>query len=271
MTHLIEGGWLRANLEDAAIGHGVELARLHLEEVRRRTLDRVDRTTEAVKERLLSEIRHWDHRARQLRERELAGKLPRSGMNSAKAQQRTDELQGRLRRRLEELDAERQLASAPPVVVGGALVVPAGLLASLDRAGTDSVAVSARQRSAIERAAVEAVLAVERSLGREPEEMPHNNRGYDIESKATDGSLLFIEVKGRVAGAETFTVTRSEIGVARNKPDRHILALVQVRTDTEPVVRYVRRAFEEVGDLPFGTVSVNLTWKPYIDRAQAPA
>ena len=50
--------------------------------------------------------------------------------------------------------------------------------------------------------------------------MPPNNKGYDIESQTPDGDLLFIEVKGRVAGAETFTITRSEIGVGRNKPEQ---------------------------------------------------
>jgi hypothetical protein len=35
-------------------------------------------------------------------------------------------------------------------------------------------------------------------------------------------------------------------------------------------VRYVRRAFEEVGDLPFNTISVNLQWKPYFERGDAP-
>ena len=50
-------------------------------------------------------------------------------MNSAKARQRADELEARLKRRLEELDAERQLSPLPPVVAGGALIVPAGLLA----------------------------------------------------------------------------------------------------------------------------------------------
>jgi len=83
--------------------------------------------------------------------------------------------------------------------------------------------------------------------------------------------LLFIEVKGRMAGAETFTVTRSEIAVARNKPGQHILALVEVSGGRNPVVRYARRAFEEVGDIPFGTVSVNLKWEPYFHRSQEPA
>jgi superfamily II DNA or RNA helicase len=267
---VIEGSWVRADLDQAAFGYGVELGRIHLEEVRRRTLDRVERTTAAVNDRLKSEIRHWDHRARELRERELAGKLPSSGMNSARARQRAEELHGRLRRRLEELDAQRQLSSVPPVVVGGALIVPAGLLAATRGATADQVAGSASQRSAIERAAVEAVLATERALGRDPVEMPRGNKGYDVESRAADGSLLFIEVEGRAAGAETFTVTRSEIGVGCNKPGQHILALAEIEPVTGPSVRYFRGAFQDIGDLPFDTISVNLNWKSYFERAEIP-
>jgi len=268
---VVEGNWVRADLESKALDDGVELARAHLNEVRRRTLDRVERTTAAVRDRLLSEIQHWDHRANQLKDKELAGKLPRSGMNSAKARQRADELEGRLKRRHDELDAERQLAPLPPVVSGGALVIPAGLLASLQGASPDEVADHARERSATERAAVDAVLAAEHALGRHPTEMPPNNKGYDIESKDDDGALWFIEVKGRVVGADTFTITRSEIGVGRNKPDQHILALVEVPETGDSAARYLRRAFEEVGDLPFDTISVNLNWRTYFKRAEVPA
>ena len=104
-----------------------------------------------------------------------------------------------------------------------------------------------------------------------PTEMPPNNKGYDIESKDSDGTLWFIEVKGRIAGAETFTITRSEIGVGRNKPDQHILALVEVDDERRREVRYLRRAFEDVGDLPFDTISVNLKWKAYFERGEEPA
>ena len=271
LAAVVEGGWVREDLERRALDHGVHLARSHLEEVRRRTIDRVDRTVAAVKERLQSEIRHWDHRANQLKDRELAGKLPASGMNSARARSRADELEARLKHRLEELDAERQLASLPPVVGGGALVIPAGLLASLTGTAPADVPLHAQERSATERAAVDAVMQAERSLARDPVEMPPNNKGYDIESKDPDGAMWFIEVKGRVAGAETFTVTRSEVGVGRNKPDQHILALAEVNDGVQPVVRYVRRAFEDVGELPFNTISVNLQWKAYLERGEEPA
>jgi hypothetical protein len=78
------------------------------------------------------------------------------------------------------------------------------------------------------------------------------------------------EVKGRIVGADTFTVTRSEIGVGANLPDRHILALAAVEDGKASELRYLRRAFEDVGDLPFDSVSVALNWKPYFERAQVP-
>jgi superfamily II DNA or RNA helicase len=271
LAEVVAGDWVRDDLGERALSHGVELARAHLEEVRRRALDRVERTTNAVKARLESEIRYWDGRANQLKDRELAGSLPKSGMSSAVARRRADDLQARLSRRLGELEAERQLAPLPPVVVGGALVVPAGLLASLQGASADDVAAFAAERGATERAAVDAVLARERLLGRSPLEMPPNNKGYDVESKAPDGSLLFIEVKGRAAGADTFTVTRSEIGVGRNKPGQHILALVEVGEGGGTEVRYLRGAFDDTGELPFKTISVNLAWKAYFERAGEPA
>jgi hypothetical protein len=46
------------------------------------------------------------------------------------------------------------------------------------------------------------------------------------------GKLRFIEVKGRVAGADTITVTRNEILYSLNKPDDFILAIVEFTTRT---------------------------------------
>jgi hypothetical protein len=267
---VLDAGWVRDDLEARSLEDGVAQARDHLGEVRIRTLDRVDRTTAAVRERLLTEIRYWDHRANQLKDQELAGKLPRSGMNSARARQRADELEARLTRRLDELDAERQLSALPPVVAGGALILPVGLLARL-RGSIADPAGRARETEGVERAAVDAVLAVERSLGRTPVEMPRNNKGYDIESKDLDGRLWFIEVKGRVEGADTVTVTKSEIGVGRNKPDQFILALVEVPGDGQPQVWYLRRAFDGSGDLPFGAIRVTFDWKQLANRCEAPA
>lgn len=267
LDDLTRADWVRKDLDtvalDDAIAHAVPA---HLDEVRRRTLDRVDRTREAVQTRLRDEIRYWDHRANQLKEQELAGKQPK--LNSGKARARADELQERLDQRLAGLADEANLSALPPVVVGGALVVPAGLLA--ERTGTDTSKLPI-DTEPTERAAVDAVLAAERVLGRTPKEMPRNNKGYDIESKQTDGSLLFIEVKGRAEGADTFMVTASEVGVGRNKPDDHVLALAQVADDGTTTVRYVRRAFDGVGEPPFGTVSHVLRWRDYWDAGTEPS
>jgi len=190
-------------------------------------------------------------------------------MNSARARQRADELEARLKRRVDDLEAERQLSPLPPVVAGGALIIPAGLLARL-RGDAVLPGDRARETKRVERAAVDAVLAAERALGRMPVEMPPNNKGYDIESKDRSGSLFFVEVKGRIAGAETVTVTKSEIGVGRNKPDQFILALVEVPDVAQPTVRYLRRPFDDSGNLPFGTISVNFDWKKLIARSEVP-
>ena len=85
-----------------------------------------------------------------------------------------------------------------PVVIGGALIVPQSLLDSSDFDTSAFPPVSQANRERIDRLAIAAVMEAERSLGREPTEMPHHNPGYDIESKDPNtNELLFIEVKGK--------------------------------------------------------------------------
>ena len=267
---LLDADWLRERVEerglDFAVTHAVPE---HLEEVRRQTVDRVDRTIAAVKDRLTKEITYWDHRANQLKEQELAGKQPR--MNSGKARQRADDLQARLKRRLAELEQEKQLSPQQPVVVGGAIVVPAGLLERLRGRRDADASVYARLRERVERLAVEAVLAAERAIGRDPTEMPRNNKGFDIRSKAPDGDLYFIEVKGRIEGAPTFTITKSEILTSLNKLDRFILALVEVGEDESTNVRYLSNPFKGSEDALFGVASVNYEWSTFFERGELPA
>jgi hypothetical protein len=171
---------------------------------------------DAVRDRLTKEITYWDHRALDLKEQERAGKQPK--MNAAMAERRADELQARLRKRMEELQQERQVSALPPVVVGGALVVPAGALTSRV-VGPDGADAAAR-RAEVERLAMEAVLAAERRLGRIPTDVSARKLGYDVESEVPgEGRLLFIEVKGRADGADTVTVTKNEILTALNMHD----------------------------------------------------
>ena len=62
------------------------------------------------------------------------------------------------------------------------------------------------------------------------------------------------EVKGRVADADSITVTRNEVLTAQNKPEDFILAIVRFGEDGGHEVRYVREPFAHEPD--FRTVSV---------------
>ena len=65
--------------------------------------------------------------------------------------------------------------------------------------------------------------------------------------------LRFIEVKGRVAGAGTVTVSRNEVLSALNNPERFLLALVEVTFDGGGAVAkthttYLRKPFHNAID-----------------------
>lgn len=102
--------------------------------------------------------------------------------------------------------------------------------------------VDALAREAVERLAMEAVLAAERALGRLPRDVSaQKGLGYDIESKdPTTGSLFFIEVKGRWAGKSDITLTKNEILCSRNEPEKFRLALVRVEQNRTEAPRYLR-------------------------------
>ncbi len=86
-------------------------------------------------------------------------------------------------------------------------------------------------------------MEAERRLGYEPRDVSEENRGYDIESSIPGtGRLRFIEVKGRINGARTVTITKNEILTGLNKPDDFILAIAVIDGDTVEV-RYVRNPF----------------------------
>jgi SNF2 family DNA or RNA helicase len=268
---LIRAEWLDRGVEQAGLDYAIQMAvPEHLARVKEETETRVALTREAVHRRLTREISYWDHRANELKEQELAGRQPK--MNSGRARQRANDLEVRLKARLEELDREAQLAPVPPVIVGGALVIPRGLLERLGGNRREEPGVHARETERVDRLAVDAVLAAETRLGRRPKEMPHNNKGYDIQSRLDGaGELLFIEVKGRVAGAQEFTITKSEILTSLNKPDHFVLALVEVREDDSTDVRYVRKPFGGSEEIYFDMTSANYQWDELFARGAVPA
>ena len=264
-----ECAWIGRDMEKQAQSYAVaKVVPEHLAEVRDARLALIAKTEAAVKDRLTKEITYWDHRAEQLKAQEQAGKTG-ARLNSGEARKRADSLQARLHKRLEELRFEAQISPLPPVVLGGLLVVPKGLMdviagreADDTRTAADTQASAARARGII--------MEVERGLGYEPVDREFERLGYDIESRVPDtGRLRFIEVKGRISGAATVTVTRNEILYSLNKPEDFILGIVEFLEGDAHRVHYVREPFRCEPD--FGVTSVNYDFAELLARAQPPS
>jgi superfamily II DNA or RNA helicase len=261
--------WLRDNLESEAMEYAaIHLVPHHLDELRHRKEQILDKTKAAVQDRLTKEINYWDHRAATLKDQELAGKV-NAKLNSGLARQRADELSARLQKRLGELEQERKLSALPPVVLGGAMIVPIGLLRKFQGdagAPPPEFAISTEES---ERRAMQAVMEAECRLGFQPRDVSEQNLGYDVESAIPNTGLLrFIEVKGRVRGAKTVTVTKNEILTGLNKPDEFILAIV-ILDETAAVARYCRTPFAIEPD--FKATSVNYDLEKLLAQAKEPA
>jgi superfamily II DNA or RNA helicase len=261
--------WIARDLERLALDHAIaHVVPEHVAEVRQRRLNWIEKTRAAVMDRLTKEIAYWDHRAEILKLQEQAGKAG-ARLNSQEARRRADELQSRLERRLAELDREAQVSALPPVVRGGIAVVPMGLIAAMTGRLTTAPAHPADTQAAAARARA-IVMEIEQSLGFEPRDRESEKLGYDIESRVPGtGRLRFIEVKGRVSGADTVTVTKNEILTSLNKPEDYILAIVEFFPDDTHRVYYLRRPFQREPD--FGVTSVNYDLAELITRAGEPA
>jgi len=259
--------WIEHDLEQKALAHAIEtLVPEHLGEVRNQRLEWIAKTHAAVKARLTKEINYWDHRAEELKLQEQAGKV-NAKVNSQEARRRADDLQARLQKRLEQLDQESQISALPPVVLGGLVIVPVGLLAKIANPKyfptfpADTQASAARAR--------EIVMEIERNLGYEPIDREFEKVGYDIESRMPGtGKLRFIEVKGRVSGAKTVTITKNEILYSLNKPDDYILVIVEFLDDETHRVHYIRQQFQREPDR--GATSVNYDFAELMARREEP-
>jgi hypothetical protein len=148
------------------------------------------------------------------------------------------------------------------------LVVPQGLITRMTGRSAPALATPADTQAAAARARV-IVMAIERGLGFEPIDRETEKLGYDIESRVPGtGKLRFIEVKGRVSGAATITVTKNEILYSLNKPEDFILAIVEFVDEATHRVRYVHRPFHREPD--FGVTSVNYDFGELLRRAEMP-
>ncbi len=264
-----ECAWIDRDMEKQAQGYAVANAvPEHLAEVRGTKLALIKKTEAAVKDRLTKEITYWDHRAEELKLQEQAGKTG-ARLNSGEARKRADTLEARLQKRLEELKLEAQISPLPPVVSGGVLIVPKGLIdARRSVEAIPQAPVVDTQASAARARAI--VMEVERGLGFDPTDREFEKLGYDIESRVPNtGRLRFIEVKGRISGASTITVTRNEILYSLNRPQDYILGIVEFQDGDEYQVHYVRQPFHREPD--FGVTSVNYDFTELLARAERPS
>ncbi len=176
-----ECSWIDKNLETQAQEHAIaEVVPEHVAEVRGRKIALLDKTEAAVKDRLTKEINYWDLRANQLKDQETAGK-PNARLNSGEARKRADALASRLEKRMDEIKRERQISPLPPVVLGGVLVVPIGLVNQMaGRSATEPVSPVDTQIAAARARAI--IMDIERGLGFVPTDREFDKLGYDIES-----------------------------------------------------------------------------------------
>ena len=266
----LNADWLTGDLEKTVVQFAaVEMAQAHLAEVKTRRLPEIDKVETEVKARLKKEINYWDSRTFELKEEERAGKKTR--LNWQNAERRAEDLAERLRRRMETLEQERFISSQPPTVRGGMLVVPRGLLArNQPDAAPTGFSEDPEARRRIELAAMDAVMEAEKALGNTPSDVSAQKIGYDIASYDPDTDhLRFIEVKGRVAGADSVMITRQEVITSLHEPEKFILALVEISDGYAGQPRYLRGALD-TREPPFDQNAIQFKLKSLLERAGGP-
>jgi len=271
---LLSAPWIRGDQEQRALAlAAATLVPEHFQEVAHRRIAHVDKTLAAVHDRLTKEIAFWSDRWLKLKEDQEAGKDVR--LNLENARRTVTDLEGRLENRKKELMAMRHVTSATPAALGGALVVPTGLLRRLrgepssEDGSIFSTDPAARRR--IERLAMDAVRRVEEALGCRVVDVSDQKCGWDLTSypPAQEGKqpdARHIEVKGRVKGASTVTITRNEMLYALNQAEKFILAIVLVKTDDAvDGPYYLRKPFD--AEPGWGVSSINYQIKALLERA----
>ena len=268
---ILQAGWLNNDLEVMALKHASQqLVPEHYAEVKGRRERQADKIMAAVNERLVKEINYWSDRYIKLQDDVNAGKQPR--LQPEMARRRVDELTARLEQRKAELIALKNVVSSTPVVIGGALVIPQGLLSS--RKGQTQFSIDAVARARVERVAMNAVMQAEQAFGHKVTDVGAEKCGWDVTSRPpvnADGSIKpdrHIEVKGRAKGQTTITVSRNEIIYGLNQADKFILAIVIVDSDSHEGPFYVQTPFTVEPD--FGVASINYELSDLLSKAVKP-
>ena len=163
----------------------------------------------------------------------------------------------------------RHVTNGTPVVLGGGLVVPIGLLRKVrgqaaPDAATATFSADPAARSRIEELAMNAVRRAEEARGCRVVDVSAQKCGWDITSyaPAVDGTLpesRHIEVKGRIQGATTVTVTKNEIFESWNQGAKYHLAIVLVgEDDSVDGPHYISHPFNQEPGWAVSSVNYNL-------------
>jgi len=247
VADVLSSSWLSVELQDKAYAFASDvIAAEHFREVKSSKEAHAERVLAAVHERLTKEINHWENRYLDLQDQVAKGKQPKVQLDNTR--QKINELSERLAARKKQLEQQRAVVSATPLVLGAALVIPQGLLEV--RRGNTTYSIDAEARRRVELIAMRRVMDVERGFGHDVSDVSADKCGWDVTArpKPQDGSLAdarHIEVKGRAKGQDSVTVTYREIITALNDGDRYILAIVLVDGDQTEGPYYIRRPFSK--------------------------
>ena len=276
LKDVLNAPWIGTNQEQRALALAAStLVPDHFREVSVRRISHIDKTLAAVHDRLQKEISYWTFIWVKLKDDLKAGKDVR--LNVENARRTINDLEARLEHRRKELTSMRHMVNGTPVVLGGSLVLPAGLLRSLrgDASVAPPFAADPLARSRIEQLAMNAVRQHQEAHGCRVTDVSAEKCGWDLTSypSAENGrpaNPRHIEVKGRAHGADTITVTRNEILYAFNQGDKFLLAVVLVHEDdTVAGPYYIQRPFDS--EPGWGVSSINYNLADLLKKATTEA
>lgn len=220
-----------------------------------------------VEERLHHEIERLAMEAMKAREKEQQGKRVKVSHDSF--MQQSKDLERRLAIRIQTIERQMEMHARPPLIDCAAIVFPVAMVNETLPADAPMHAIATKQ---VERRGVDLVMKCEAELGRSPVEQAFNNPGFDILSERHGELPLRIEVKARIAGADDFYITQTEIRMAQNAQPNYRLALVSVSPDGPEYdeVRYVSDPASGFAEGAFELAGINPKWSDTWAKGRAP-
>ncbi|MGQ9910684.1 MAG: helicase-related protein [Candidatus Flexifilum sp.] len=153
----------------------------------------------------------------------------------AEEERRNADLRRRKAERLARAEREALISLSEPRIVGVAAIIPHDGASKEQEMGESA---DMRRDDAIERAAIEYVMNYERQHHRQPEDLSELKLPYDIRSTDADGTIRYIEVKGR-AGVGGVELSEREWLTAENLGEDYWLYIV-ADAKTNPTLSIIR-------------------------------